>query len=311
MNLRSGKVPNTLKTERKKRTKGSSSMASLDEHRMKELLTEVTAEISNELKDFRGDFKAFREETKHEMANMRKEIGEYAAEMRAIDARVSEAEERVNHVEQRETIHVEMIKSLIQNVSDLDNRVEYLENKSRQMNIRLYNVKEDKDPANMMHFVQALLHEALQTPKADFNIVAAHRSAATRTPEVQTKPRSIIVRFATWEAKQQVLRLAWGRKEVIYRGERIYVDQDFTPRLQAQRKGFIRIRNFLKEKGVKSHVRYPAKLCVFEEQGQRMFNTPQDAERAYGLSPTPCVKPAEPGDWIRQLQLLGWDRVKN
>uniref|UniRef100_A0AAV2M588 Uncharacterized protein n=1 Tax=Knipowitschia caucasica TaxID=637954 RepID=A0AAV2M588_KNICA len=98
------------------------------------------------------------------------------------------------------------------------------------------------------------------------------------------------------------------KKEVLYRGERIYLDQDFTTKLQNQRKGYMRIRNHMKENGIKSHIRYPAKLLVIEDNGQKIYNTPQDAERAYGLTES-AVAP-ERGAWIQQLQRTGWETVQ-
>lgn len=310
MHLRSGKVAEITRKEKEKKTKTKDkSMASLDEQRLKEMFKEAAGEIAKELREFRGEFKAFREETKNEMAELRKEMGQFQSQMHATDERVVAVEERVNCTEEREIVLVEVIKSLTQDVNDMEKRVEYLENKSRQMNIRIYNVKEDKDTGNMINFVEELLHQTLQISKEELRIVAAHRSAAVSKPNTQKKPRSIVVRFSTWEVKQQVLRTAWGRREVLYRGERIYLDQDFTPKLLLQRKGFMRIRNYLKEKSIKSHVRYPAKLFVMEEHGSKIYNTPQDAEQAYGLSPS--AAPEEREEWMHQLQRLGWEKVKN
>uniref|UniRef100_A0AAV2J264 L1 transposable element RRM domain-containing protein n=1 Tax=Knipowitschia caucasica TaxID=637954 RepID=A0AAV2J264_KNICA len=280
------------------------------EQRFKQVFKDAAAEIVQELREFRGEFREFREETKSEMDEIKKEMGQHKSEMKGMKERATAVEERVNCAEERETILVEVMETLTQDMDEMQKRVEYLENKSRQMNVRIYNVKENNDPANMRNFVETLLHETLQIPKERLGIVAAHRSGATKKADASwNKPRSIIARFPTWEAKQQVLKAAWGKKEVLYRGERIYLDQDFTAKLQTQRKGFMRIRSHLKEKGIKAHVRYPAKLFVLEENGTRIFNTPQDSEQAYGL--TPSARPKDRGEWVHQLKLLGWERVRN
>lgn len=75
--------------------------------------------------------------------------------------RIERIEERVDDTEEREIILVEVIKALTQDQKESQMRLEYLENKSRQNNIRIYNVKENNDSVSMIDFVEMLLLPSL------------------------------------------------------------------------------------------------------------------------------------------------------
>lgn len=159
-------------------------------------------------------------------------------------------------------------------------KLEYLENKSRQNNIRIHQVKEEAEGGDMVNFLKMLISEKLEIPADQLNTVAAHRSYQRRRTETGPTPRSIVVKFLTWETRQKVLSTAWAKKVVMYEESRIYFDQDYSSKIQKERSQYTSIRKELREKGVKSHLIYPAKLRVFGDGGGQVFNSAREAAAA-------------------------------
>lgn len=169
---------------------------------------------------------------------------------------VSAAEERINNMEERETTNIKALTYLLQQEKHMAEKLEYLENKSRQNNIRIHQVKEEAEGTDMVNFLKVLLSEKLEIPAAQLNIVAAHRSYQRKSTQSHTAPRSIIVKFLTWDVRQKVLRAAWAKKIITHEDSRIYFDQDYSSKIQKERSQYAAIRRELREKGLRSHFIY-------------------------------------------------------
>lgn len=89
---------------------------------------------------------------------------------------------------------------------------EYLENKSRQNNIRIHQVREGAEGGDIVKFLKTLISEKLEIPAAQLDIVAAHRSYQRKPAYSGAPPRSIIARFLTWDTRQRVFCAAWTKK---------------------------------------------------------------------------------------------------
>lgn len=160
----------------------------------------------------------------------------------------------------------------------MNEKLEYLENKSRQNNIRIYRVREGAEGDDAVGFIKSVLVEKLEIPADMIHIVAAHRSPIQKPAREDATPRSFVVRFLQWNIRQKVLQAAWSKKEVKVGEDRIYFSQDFSSKIQKERSGYASIRRQLKEKNVKSHIIYPARLRVFGDGGSVTYNTLEDAE---------------------------------
>lgn len=73
------------------------------------------------------------------------------------------------------------------------------------------------------------------------------------------------------------MKEAWSKKEIIVEGRRIFFSQDFSTKTQSERNKYIPIRKQLREKKVKTHVIFPAKLKVFVGEEVMIFNNLEDA----------------------------------
>ena len=106
-----------------------------------------------------------------------------------------------------------------------------------------------------------------------------HRALAPKPSGPQPKPRSIVVKFGNYRMKEEVLRRAWQRKQVLFNNDRFYVDHDFPPEVLKKRSQYAEAKKVLKEKRIKFQTPYPARMQVFYENGTRLFQSAAEATR--------------------------------
>lgn len=237
--------------------------------------------IKDELGAFRADFNKNSTETRHEIEKLTLEVRGMQAEIKRTNDEVVAAQSRISELEDKEPTKNEVLTHLLVQHTLMADKLEYLENKSRQNNIRIHQVKEESEGEDMVKFLDELISEKLDIPESELFIVAAHRSPRNK-PKDGEPPRSIVVRFLTWQTKQRVLQAAWEKKRapIMHADERIYFDQDYSATVMKKRGQYSWIRKELREKEIKSHFMYPAKLKVFTKGGVQVFNTATEANKA-------------------------------
>lgn len=67
---------------------------------------------------------------------------------------IGEAEQRINQLEEREVTTNVTVKHLLQEQKKMNEKLEYLENKSRQNNIRIYRVREGAEGDDAVGFIK-------------------------------------------------------------------------------------------------------------------------------------------------------------
>lgn len=294
MNLRSGetaieKINAKPKAQRKCKQKAKTMVGGqTEETDLQTLMLSIKAELGA----FRADFNKHAGETKQEIAKLTQEVKGIQEEIKNIKTDVLDTQQRISDLEDKESTMNEILSHLLVQQSLMAEKFEYFENKSRQNNVRIHQVKEGSEGADIVKFVEELISEKLDIPDSELFIVAAHRSApknpdngnASRSQENlgDVKPRSIVVRFLTWQTRQRVLQAAWDKKRapIMHAGARIYFDQDYSTAIMNKRSQYVELRKQLREKNIKSHFQYPAKLKVLINGGEQVFNTATEASAA-------------------------------
>lgn len=177
-----------------------------------------------------------------------------------------------------------VIKTLQTHTTELLERVDDLENRSRRSNLRIINIPEgrekDQDP---IRFVSDLLM-AVMGPGV-FNsrpeIERAHRAFGPRPGDINAgKPRTFIVKFLRLQEKEKVLR--WARQHKMdYRGSELRVYPDISAALAKKRAAFNTVKNSLYLKGIKFRLLHPARLQVSFRNENYYFDSPQKAQVFY------------------------------
>uniref|UniRef100_A0A673L107 L1 transposable element RRM domain-containing protein n=1 Tax=Sinocyclocheilus rhinocerous TaxID=307959 RepID=A0A673L107_9TELE len=192
----------------------------------KQKVTELFKTLKDEIKEFRREFQVFSKDTK-EIGELRNDVKELKGTVGDLKMRIQQVEERVAEGEEKQQLSTQALRFFLQQNKLLRERTDYLENKSRQNNIRIYRIKGGSGGTDIVGFVERLLKEACGIAE-HLTIVQGHRISATKIPNEKPQPRSIVVRFLTWNMKQRVLQAALGKREITYEGNRVYFDQDFT-----------------------------------------------------------------------------------
>ena len=135
-------------------------------------------------------------------------------------------------------------------------------------------------------FVKKLIKEELGV-QDEIVIEPAQRANGWRT-EDNNPPWSIVVRFQKYNMKQTVLQAARAKKDIQVNNRRIYFDEDFTTEVYKERAKYRNVRKQLQKRKIKSHIIFPAKLKIFESDGQfKVFDNLKAAAeglREYGIN---------------------------
>lgn len=255
--------------------------------------------ILNELKDFRRDNKQHFTEIKQEL--------------RRTNNRLEEAEGRIDEVETTLVAATTLLKRLCQRHASMEAKLIDQEGRARRDNIRIYGIPEGDEGDNMTGFVQNLLKVSLDlSPEVNISVERAHRALTAKPTSQEAKPRSIIVKFASYKVKEEVVRKAWQKKELFHNTTRFYVDHDYPAAILKRRMEYAEAKKVLKGKQIKFHTPYPAKLRVFYKDGTCLYQNAAEATEDMTRRGFPVtIIPAQPSPDSRELQLLSsWKMVQ-
>ena len=140
----------------------------------------------------------------------------------------------------------------------------YIENKSRQNNVCIYNIAKRIEGNDINAFIQKLFKETLHMETVP-QITRAHRIGTWKEGECTRRP--IIVSLANYDGNRYLLKAAWSEKEILFNGARICMDYDFMTRVKQQQAPYRKIQEHLRQHKIESHILAPARLKVFNVDG--------------------------------------------
>lgn len=163
-----------------------------------------------------------------------------------------------------------------------------LESRSRRNNARLVGLPEGIEGSHPTTFFSQLLLEVFgedvlkKAPELD----RAHR-VLTAKPGAGEKPRAVILCFHNYLIRELVTRKARElRGKLKYKGTSFHIFEDYCPEVLQQRSAYRGIMKELYDRGLKPTLRYPAKLFIMTEDGNRKFlASPEVAKRYIGCHP--------------------------
>ena len=188
------------------------------------------------------ELREFRRDSTQQLSSIKEDINK-------MNKRVEEAEERIDAAETRIQSTEDVLSQLVKLQVQMEAKLTDLEGHSRCDNIRLHRVKEgaEDNMATMIFFVEDLLMKGLELPPTTvLHIERAHRSLAPKPP-TEAPPRSIVVKFASYRMKEEMLKRAWQVKGFDFQGKRVHLDHDYAPELRFQTPFPARLKVFYKE----------------------------------------------------------------
>ena len=217
-------------------------------------------------------------QTKLSLTKLETTIQELKGEITTLKNRTTETESRISAAEDKGLRHERAIRYLMHRELDLTTRYEDLQNRLRRNNMRIYRVAEKSEGKDMKQFVKELIKEVLQPmPDVNLQFERAHRALRAKSSDPDAAPRSIIVKFLDFTAKEAVLKQAWSQKQMLYNEQPIFFDHDYSPVLQKKRMQVRDVVYKLKEKNIKAKCIYPAQIRITTQDGDKTYPTLAEA----------------------------------
>lgn len=229
---------------------------------VKKELTENIGQLKSELGDFRGEVSV--------------KLNTIATDLKNITDRVEQAEQRLAEVEEWSTEAKELLIHALEQQDSLQAKLTDLEARSRRNNIRIHGIPEDAEGENIQDFITNFLKTELHLPDTSLGIQRCHRSLGAKPP-AGSNPRSILIYFLEYKTKEMILRDAWKKREILYDGKRVFLEQDYPTEIIMKRKAYSAIRKTLKEKALRFQTLHPARLRVHFETGPVVYNSASEA----------------------------------
>ncbi len=191
------KMPHTMATGVQQTPNTASGEVIKDLKGLEKLILDLKTDLVKQIDNFRTDFQQRSDAVKVDISNVRAEVRGMKAEIDSTNEKVTVAQQRISDLEDKIPTTNEALIHLLQRERLLTDKLDYMEKKVRANNIRIYQVKEGAEGADMVKFLKLLMSEKLDIHEEELTVVAAHRSARKKS-ENGTSPRSIVVRFLSW-----------------------------------------------------------------------------------------------------------------
>ncbi len=183
-----------------------------------------------------------------------------------------------------------------------------LEGRSRCDSVIVFGVKEgaEENTTTMIAFVEDLLMRGLELPfSTALNIERAQRALTTKPPP-GAPPRSIVVKFASFKLKDEILNVAWQKKGFDFQGKRIHLDNDYAPELLKKRRNYAEAKAARKERNIRFQTPFPARLRVFYEEGTVIYNSAEMATADMAKRGIKVTVLKHPTSLLDQISQLSW-----
>ena len=113
-----------------------------DTSEVKQLIVKLKDSISGEIEDFRAEFKDFWVDTEQDIKKIMPQTTDLRQDAETMNTRVLELETRVSELEEKKLKHQKTLKHLNSHIIETGDQMDYIENKSRQNNVCIYNIAE-------------------------------------------------------------------------------------------------------------------------------------------------------------------------
>ncbi|XP_072362823.1 uncharacterized protein [Scyliorhinus torazame] len=191
-------------------------------------------------------------------------------DLRVVKAKAAENEDEIQGLVVKTETHEAQHKRCVE-------RLEALENNSRRKNLRVLDLPEGAEGADVGAYVSTMLHSLMgsEAPTGPLEVEGAYRVLARR-PKAGEIPRAIVVRFHRYNDREMVLRWAKKTRNCRWENAVIRVYQDWSAEVARRRASFNRAKAVLHKK-VKFGMLQLARLWVTHQGKHHYFETAEEA----------------------------------
>jgi len=207
-------------------------------------------------------FAEFEERLEHRLDSL------FVKRLDDLTTKVTEQDEKMRGLDfDIQGVHEELKKLKTEN-SNLINKLDDLENRGRRNNLVIFGLPEPEGREDCMKTVTDLLH-FVEQPDATQMLERCHRTPTHRVATQGDKPRMIHVAFRSYVVKEQVRKASIQKlKNSTFQGRKIFVAEDFSKKVNDQRKKKMEQFKKLKLEGKQPFFVYPDKIKFRDQSGK-------------------------------------------
>ncbi|KAK7907279.1 hypothetical protein WMY93_015891 [Mugilogobius chulae] len=222
-----------------------------------------------------GDLKTSFEQRLDALNNSVKDIKK---ETRAIANRISNAEKRISDLEDGNACTSKSLKSLTEEVKNLQTKCINLEAQSKRNNLVILGLEEGQESGNPDKMIIDLLRHILELSDNDPvpEVERHHRSLLPRSTPPDP-PRAYLVRMLRWSDRQKILGVVAKRKRLVWEGKPIRIFPDLPVEIKKKRAEYNDIRKRLRGTDIRYGLLYPARFIVTIEGVKHIYNNAAQA----------------------------------
>lgn len=252
------------------RSHGDAPDANLEQDTREQQTQDISRDLSNifaTLSTISNDVKGI-EEIRRTTTSMEEKLS-------TLMTRLSDVEARLDYLEQGEQERQANPVATKEDLRLVWDKLEDLENRSRRNNVRFIGIPEGKEDGDTTSFIEKLIPTLLGLEKK-CEIDRAHR-VPTQQPQPGDRPRPILARFLRSSDRDLVLRTARERGKLNLGNNNIMLFPDYSKATQQRRDKFKECKKKLHEREVGFRMLFPAKLLIHAKEGSKTFDCPRKA----------------------------------
>lgn len=184
--------------------------------------------VIEKLDDVCRSVERWRAEMRADIVAPRTDLGGVERRIQTAEARISDIEEELPELRELKALKAEVAQIREENAqlrsenATIKRKLIDLESRGRRKNLRLVGIPEGEESADVEGFFESLIQELVEVPQVTTEW--AHRLGAIRGDA--DPPRGFIMRFLNFKDKERVMRAARLKKNIQYKGKKIYFAQD-------------------------------------------------------------------------------------
>ncbi|CAM4467313.1 unnamed protein product [Leuciscus chuanchicus] len=208
-----------------------------------------------------------------------------------IETRITEAEGRISSAEDSVAVSEGQLANLLTKVEQLQSKVDDLENRGRRKNLRIVVLPEGAEGSGPLTlFLRSSIPKWLDLPADSLalDIERAHRSPTFVPNNLNSSPRSVLIRLLRFTEKETVLRAAL-KKTINHEGAELRFYSDLSTSVLQKRREFSSVVKTMASRGLNRGFAYPARLRCLHMGKIRLFDDPNSSKAFLDSLDRPAV----------------------
>lgn len=172
---------------------------------------------------------------------------------------------------------------------DMQRHLEDLDNRGRRHNLRIRGLPESFEGDNMPAAVTSLFNNLLgRLPQTAVAMERIHRALRPKGRDTDP-PRDIVCCIVNYAIKEEILRQARGRTQILHEGHTIQIFQDLSGITLQHRRDLKPLLDTLRSKGIPYKWKYPFCLSATTMGRTALLKVPEDLPHFCGAMGIPLI----------------------